>query len=75
MIPYSNDKDGLTLWRVVLMKTDYVAYHKKDQDKKEEEEQDQKRKIKRSPVEDFIFKAREELKVTVKEFIYEKGNF
>jgi V-type H+-transporting ATPase subunit C len=52
------DKDNLTAWRVVLMKTDLDAHLHREEEVIEE----QYRKKKLSPVDEFIVRARDKLK-------------
>lgn len=60
------DKDNLTVWRVVLMK----VHMDKELVEEEIQEENTKKKVKQGPVDEFINRARDKLRITVREFEY-----
>ncbi|CAD8169212.1 unnamed protein product [Paramecium octaurelia] len=62
------DKDNLTIWRVVIVKQSFDKDH--DIDVADKGDDDKGKKQKQTPVEEFIQKARDKLRITVKEFEY-----
>lgn len=63
------DKDNLTVWRVVLMKQSLDKEVEVD-DRPEEEQHELKKQRRQTPLEEFMQKARDKLRVTVREFDY-----
>jgi len=60
------DKDGLQLWRILVYTKELTKINLDDMP-------ENKKRLYKPPVENFIFKMREELGITVREFHYSKN--
>ncbi|EGR27357.1 vacuolar ATP synthase subunit, putative [Ichthyophthirius multifiliis] len=67
------DRDGYTLWRVLVMKYDYKTIQKQLLNQSNQDKENNKRQ--KTPVEEFMAAMRDQLKLTVREFEYKPTEY